>query len=226
MIPFILLTQPLLAAIPIAAPVVGPIAEPIASYALDDAGEFHGGGPYLRLSGGLVTTKSSDGPDESIDFNEGYLLAVGFGQRMSSGDQALNFDLELEAVWDKQEAGDQGPIEAVSDLAVLGGFLNGMLDFRLADRLSIYAGGGIGAAWVDVETNSNSINDFNSDNGPNFAWQAKAGLEWRTSQSVALFVGYRFLNIDDTQIEDGIGSSSFDLQTEQHTLEVGLRFGF
>jgi hypothetical protein len=38
-------------------------------------------------------------------------------------------------------------------------------------------------------------------------------------------VGYRFLNIDDAEIDDGLGDSSFDLETEQHVLEVGLIIG-
>lgn len=185
-----------------------------------------GGGPFIRLSAGLLTTESSSGPDEEIDFNEGYMLAVALGQRMSSGENPLNFDLELEGVWTDQDADDDGPIQAVRDVSAAGGFLNGVLDYRLGDRLSVYGGAGIGMAWLDVGTQSDAFNDFDEDEGPYLAWQAKAGLMWRTSPRVALHVGYRFLNIDDAEIDDDVGSASFDLETQQHVLEAGLRFGF
>lgn len=183
------------------------------------------GPTYLRINGGLVTTTSSDGPDEDIDFNEGYLVALAIGQRMSSGKNPLNFSLELEGLWTDQDADDDGPIQAIQDVTVIGAMLNGLFDFRLADRFSLYAGAGIGAAWMDVGTESDALNDFNDEDGPFLAWQAKAGLMWHTSANTALSLGYRFLNLDDNQIDDDIGSASFDLQTEQHTIELGLNFG-
>jgi opacity protein-like surface antigen len=185
-----------------------------------------GGGGYLRLNGGLVSTRSSDGPDEDVDFNQGYLLGLAIGQRMSSGDQPLNFDLELEAVWTDQDADDDGVLQAVTDVTTIGGFLNGTIDFRLAGRLSLYAAAGIGATWMDVGTESDSLHDFQDEDGPFLSWQAKAGLAWSMSDSMSLLFGYRFIDVDDNQIDDDVGSSDFELSTEQHVLELGLRFGF
>ena len=184
-----------------------------------------GGSTYFRFSGGIVTTESSDGPDEEIDFNEGYLLAFAIGQRTSSGDGPMNFDLELEAIWDQQDADDDGPIQAIDDLAVLGVLINGTLFFNLGERLSLYGGAGIGAAWLNVGTETNGINDFDDEDGPFLAWQARAGLQWAFGSGTALNFGYRFLNIDDAEIDDDVGAASFDLQTQQHVLELGLRFG-
>lgn len=180
---------------------------------------------YLRLNGGLVTTESSSGPDEDIDFDEGYLLAVSIGQRFGASDTGLGIGVELEGLWTDQDADDQGPLQAVSDVTVGAVLVNGMLDFRLADQISLYGGAGVGVAWVDVGTRSDSINDFSADDGPSLAWQAKAGVAWHVSDNTAVSLGYRFLNIDDSEIDDGIGSSSFDLETQQHVLEVGLIFG-
>ncbi len=191
-----------------------------------DDGSWHGGGSYLRLMGGLMTMADSDGPAEDIEFDEGYLLAAAFGQRLTDGDRPLNFDLELEGVWTDTDADSTGTLQAISDVSTLGAFLNGMVDLRLADRFSIYGGAGIGAAWMDVGTESDALNDFNDEDGPFLAWQAKAGVMWRTSQDIAIVLGYRFINVDDNEVDDGIGGASFDLQTEQHVIEVGLRFGF
>lgn len=191
---------------------------------LQDDGD-HFGGTFLRINGGLVTSENSDGPDEEIDFDEGFLVAVAIGQRMSSGDQPLNFDLEIEGLWTDQDANTDGPIEAVRDISVLGALLNGTVDFRLADRFSIYGGAGIGAAWLDIGTESDGLNSFDDEDGPFLAWQAKAGIMWRVSTNTAVLLGYRFLNIDDAEIDDDLGGASFDLETQQHVLELGLRFG-
>lgn len=178
-------------------------------------------GMFLRLTGGLVTTKSSNGPSEDIDFNEGWLVSLGVGQRIGQMVNGPGFSLELEGVYDDQDADDKGVLQAVDEVRVLGLLLNGIVDWRIAERLMLYAGGGIGAAWLDVDT----TNNFEDSDGPFLAWQLKAGVAWRFATSTAFHFGYRFMNIDDNEIDNGIGGSSFDLQTEQHVLEAGLIFG-
>lgn len=226
MFPLALLASTLIPATPdVAAPssAAAYFASPPLAVLQDDGDNF--GGTFLRINGGLVTSENSDGPDEEIDFDEGFLVAVAIGQRMSSGDQPLNFDLELEGLWTDQDADTDGPIEAVRDISVLGALLNGTVDFRLADRFSIYGGAGIGAAWLDIGTASDGLNSFDDEDGPFLAWQAKAGIMWRVSTNAAVLLGYRFLNIDDAEIDDDLGGASFDLETQQHVLELGLRFG-
>lgn len=188
--------------------------------------DWDGGDTYLRLNGGFMTVADSDGPSEDVEFDEGYLLAVGLGQRLTEGERTLNFDLELEGVWTDTDVDDSGAIQAIEDVSTIGVLLNGMLDVRLADRFSLYGGAGIGLAWMDVGTESDAVNDFEDEDGPFLAWQAKAGVMWRTSPEFAILLGYRFLNVDDNEIDDDLGGAEFDLETEQHILEAGLRFGF
>jgi opacity protein-like surface antigen len=190
--------------------------------AVVDAGE-HSSPWYLRINAGAVTTQSSDGPSQDIDFKEGWLAAAAIGERVTSGEGPVNFALEIEGVWTQQDADDS---DALDDVTTASAYLNGVFDFRLAERLSLYAGAGIGAAWMDVGTKSDSLHDFNDEDGPFLTWQLKAGLIWHLSPNLGLSVGYRFRNIDDNQIDNGIDNSSFDLKTEQHIAEVGLTFGW
>ena len=44
------------------------------------------------------------------------------------------------------------------------------------------------------------------------------------SDDVAWTLGYRFLNIDDAEIDDDLGGASFDLETQQHIFQLGVRF--
>jgi opacity protein-like surface antigen len=142
---------------------------------------------------------------------------------MTDGVGAVNFGLELEGVWTQQDA-DSNP--ALADITTIAAYLNGLFDFRLSDRFSLYAGAGIGAAWMDVGTMSDAVNDFDDEDGPFLSWQAKAGLMWQLSSNTGLTFGYRFINIDDNEIDNDADNSSFDLETEQHVLELGLQFGF
>jgi hypothetical protein len=34
------------------------------------------------------------------------------------------------------------------------------------------------------------------------------------------------MNVDDVEIDDDTGNEDFDLETQQHVIELGLTFGF
>lgn len=182
-------------------------------------------GWYVQLGIGLTTTEESSGPDEEIDFDEGYLVPVALGRRYGTNDGGnFSYDVEVEGIFSDQDADDRGPIQAVRDVTGASLLLNWIGDLALAEALSVYAGPGIGIGWLNVGTNSDSFNDFQDDDGPFLAWQIKAGVRWRTGPGTSLSLGYRFLNIDDADIDDNVGNASFDLETQQHALELGLRF--
>lgn len=191
----------------------------------DYAGVRGDNGLYFQGLFGLVTTSNSDGPDEEIDFDEGYQVAGAIGTRFGADDgNALAFDVELEVLWNDQDADNEGVLEAVSDVTVLAGLLNAIAEFALTERFALYLGAGIGAAGLDIGTESDALNDFDEDDGPFLAWDGKAGLRLWASDDVAWSVGYRYMNIDDAEIDDDVGGASFELQTEQHVIELAVRF--
>lgn len=187
-----------------------------------DAGR---GGLYLQIGGGLTTTIESDGPDEDLDFDEGFAIPVALGTRFGADDgNAAAFDVELEAIYTDQDADNQGVLEAVTDVTAIAGLVNGVGDFSVSEAISLYAGAGIGLAGLDIGTTSDSVNDFDEEDGPFLAWQLKGGLRFWATDNVSWSVGYRFLNIDDAEIDDDLGGADFDLETRQHVVELGLRF--
>lgn len=180
---------------------------------------------YWSLGASLVTTTSSDGPaDEDIDFDEGWGAQVAFGRRhYGELDNSLVFDLELEALYTDQEPDtDDGPLNDLNTAAIM---LNGLGAVALNEGAEIYFGGGLGLGWLDVGTRSDGLSSFDDEDGPFLAWQLRAGVRFDVSESTQLEVGYRFLNIDDAEIDDGVGDSDFDLATKQHSLGFGVRFG-
>jgi opacity protein-like surface antigen len=177
---------------------------------------------YLRLEVGAVRTTDFDDNGHDVEFDTGTLFGVAIGQRVNSWANKIAFDLELEGVWDTQNVNDNATFSALDRVNVGALFLNGVFDFPIAERMSLYAGAGIGAAWVDPDTQNN----FDADDGPFLAWQARAGLQWHFSGGTALDIGYRFMNIDDVELDqNGAVGSSFDLETTQQALELGLTFG-
>lgn len=198
-------------------------AEPLEPAPFYDSMHDAPGPWYLRVNAGGVTTTSSDGPGEDVDFDEGWLAAVAIGRRLTDGQGAVDFSLELEGVFTQQDTDDDTHVD---DVATIAPYLNGVFDFKLSDSFAIYAGAGVGAAWLNVGTKTDSLSDFDSEDGAFLTWQAKAGVKWHFSPNTALTLGYRFRNIDDVKITNDLDNSSFDLQTEQHVIELGLEFGF
>lgn len=184
-----------------------------------------GNGMYIQLGAGLTTTSEADGPGEEIDFDEGYAIPVAIGYRFGANDgNAVAFDLEFEGLWTDQDADDSGTLQAVTDVSVLAGLVNGLAEYAVSERFALYGGAGLGLAGMDVGTSSDALNDFDEEDGPFLAWQLKAGVRLWSTESTAWSLGYRFLNIDDAEIDDDIGGASFDLETEQHVVELGVRF--
>jgi len=181
-------------------------------------------GWYFQLGGGFVSTADSNGPGEEIDFEEGVGAILSVGHRFPHAGP-LAFDNELELIWTDQDVSDSGILKAVSDVNTLSALLNGVGDYSFTETFSLYGGAGLGFSFVDVGTRSDSLNDFDDEDGPLLTWQVKTGGRFQMSESTSFSVGYRFVNIDDHEIDDDIGGASFDLKTEQHILEIGYRFG-
>jgi opacity protein-like surface antigen len=179
---------------------------------------------YWSLGGSFVTTRSSDGPSEEIDFDEGWGAQVAFGHRhYGSEKRSLMFDLEVEGLYTDQEPDrDDGPFEDLNTAAIM---LNALGALPVGERAEVFFGGGLGLGWLDIGSSSDGLNSFDDEDGPFFAWQLRAGLRFDVAATTQLEVGYRFMNIDDAQIDDGIGDSDFDLETEQHSLGLSVRFG-
>jgi opacity protein-like surface antigen len=181
---------------------------------------------YLSVGASIVTTRPSDGPNEEIDFDEGWGLQAAFGRRVfGSPADTVMLDLEVEGLYTDQESDDDGANRPIDDLNTAGVLVNGLAAFQVAGETELFAGAGLGVAWLDVGTQSDSLSSFDDEDGPFLAWQLRTGIRFAVGETTAIEVGYRFLNIDDAEVDDGIGDSDFELETQQHSLGVNVRFG-
>ena len=180
---------------------------------------------YVQVGYQHVTTRSSDGPSEDVEFDEGFAVPLILGKRFSSNSyENLGFAIELEGIYSDQEAENDPVFDAVRDITAVNVLLNGVADYSFNERFGIYAGGGIGVSFLDVGNESDNLSEFEDEDGPFLSWQLKAGAIVQATESLGIDIGYRFLNIDDVELDDTNGNADFDLQIEQHMVGVGFRF--
>lgn len=180
---------------------------------------------YWSIGASVVTTRSADGPSEEIDFDEGWGLQLALGRRyFGATDDAMMLDVELEGLYTDQESDGSAALNPIGDLNTAALLLNGLVALQIAEETEVFVGGGVGLGWLDVGTQSDSLSSFSDEDGPFLAWQLRAGVRFGFGESTELELGYRLLNIDDAEIDDGIGDSDFTLETQQHSLGVTVRF--
>jgi opacity protein-like surface antigen len=181
---------------------------------------------YLSVGASVVTTRSADGPNDEIEFDEGWGLQLALGRRhFGATDDGMMLDLELESLYTSQDGDGSAATNPIGDLNVAAVLLNGLVALQIAEETELFIGGGLGVGWLDVGTASDSLASFSAEDGPFFAWQIRAGVRFGLGASTDLELGYRFLGIDDAEIDDRNGDSDFALETQQHSLGLSVRFG-
>lgn len=171
-------------------------------------------GPYARLNTGYSFGDSGIGSS--------WLIGGGLGWRFTPNIRAdLTVDYRPDFRQNTNFGIGPGPKTGLDNLTVMA---NGYYDFHLpmVQPLVPYIGAGIGIArnevdGVTVQTSGTAIAHLTGSQKNQFAWNAMAGVAYYFSPSLALDVGYRYLDAG----ESGYG-------VPLHTNEVlgSLRFGF
>jgi opacity protein-like surface antigen len=105
-----------------------------------------------------------------------------------------------------------------ADLDIVPLTFNVKLERLISGGLSVYAGGGLGASYVDAEIDSLSGDDDSADDWV-FTAQAFAGLAYHVNDSLELFGGGRWIYFEDPSFR------GVDLG-DDWLLEAGLRYHF
>jgi len=182
---------------------------------------------YVSLFGGGVwmPTVEADyyGYDYVSDPDFGYALGITVGTKVFD---YLRIEGELsgtinsiDEVYSEFEDDTYDIDGSISSVYLLG---NAWFDLDTGSGFTPYIGGGIGAAYVNVDL------DF-SDNldGYAFAYQLGAGVKVDVADNVALDLGYRYKAIPDiTVTEVGEDDDELDLDLSSHVVQAGLTFKF
>lgn len=96
----------------------------------------------------------------------------------------------------------------------------------MLEPLTLYAGGGVGAGWNDIET-SDTVNS-GSENSFDLAYQFMAGVGYAISDQTHLSLGWRFYDLGEieTDLDQGPNPGSFSADVSAHEFTTSLRFHF
>lgn len=170
---------------------------------------------------------SNDGIDGSVDFNDAFVAGGAVGYRFPWA------RLELNGSWrdyDVDQVNAPGFASGGSGNATaVIGFVNLFLDPDLGWPVRPFVGGGIGGAYLSVDTGDDAPIRIDDNTGA-FAWNVGGGLSVDVAQHVTLSVGYRFVSIAGTDFSSSVaGVDTGDLDVDDfrtHEVLVGLRYTF
>lgn len=175
-------------------------------------------GWYFGLNGGFLWMDDVDVGNVNLDFDTGWGAMGAMGYQFGNG-----FGLGLGAGYLRGEfesvSGYGHQLGVSADLHMVPLTVNGSYTLSLTDSLGLYFGGGLGAAWNELNADSIEgvgVNAKASDWG--FAWQARAGLGYEVSPGLVLNLGYRFINV-----AEGAGDSQ---DVTGHMAEAGFKVRF
>lgn len=200
-------------------------------------------GPYLAAFGGWNSVNSMseslgiNGTDpREIQFNNGYVVGGAVGTCVP-GWNWLRIEGELSYRRNSVKnvtVGGEGSIARSGHISALAVMANAWADFPVTSNVTVHAGGGIGAAHLNLNTNicgpgCNPPSALTVDGSDSvFAFQLGAGAAWHVMPSLAFTVDYRYFQAVDPKFNGtsnsfGVTSFTFGHDYQSHSVMVGLR---
>ncbi|MCG8590228.1 MAG: outer membrane beta-barrel protein [Proteobacteria bacterium] len=98
----------------------------------------------------------------------------------------------------------------------------------ILEPLSVYTGGGVGVAGIEIDTESFLVEGDVEEKL--FAWQVGTGLHYELTDHVAFTVGYRYLNLGKVEADlDGTAGEDrgeYSLDLSSHEIRTMLQVNF
>lgn len=194
---------------------------------------------YLKLNaGGVIFNKTKPkGADFKLKSNTGFTGEIGAGYYIMDN---LRTDLTIGTVASshlkKSKTYPDGDSFSVKNKpTIVSLLLNGYVDFVDLSMFKVFAGAGVGAAFVKEKINSKDIKDGVTDtfngttkNKTNFAYQLSLGTSFEVAQGVKAELVYSWRDYgktkNTTKTIDGDKVKFGGTRYKGHNLMAGLRF--
>lgn len=152
-----------------------------------------------------------------VEFDSGWVVFADVGYRFED-----NWRLELEAGWRENDIeclhngaacfpGDQGDVSQFSHM------VNLVKDFDVTERTALSLGIGVGGTLIDVDA------PFAHDSDWALAAQILVQLTHELTDRLDFVLTYRFMTSDEAEF-DLVGLNSLEIDNDNHSITVGLRF--
>jgi OmpA-OmpF porin, OOP family len=129
---------------------------------------------------------------------------------------------------DKVKAQGQS-VSGNGDATAAVGLFNVYLDPDLGVPVHPYLGGGIGGAYVKLDSGDDAPLRVDEEAGA-FAWNLAAGLSYDVTEHVTLSAGYRYLRFEGTDFSTSVaGVDTGDIHVDDvtsHEILTGMRYTF
>jgi outer membrane protein OmpA-like peptidoglycan-associated protein len=181
-------------------------------------------GFYLGAGLGANWTRDTDvtgtGTNVSADFDAGWAGALSAGWAYGNGVRS-----EIEFGYRSNDVDSlSGAAAGTGDASSWRGMVNLYYDFKTETPFTPYLGVGIGAARVSLDANPVGASRLD-DSDTAFAYQGIAGAAYRLNENAQIFADYRYFATTSLDFTTAAGTA-VDADYDNHTLMVGLRFGF
>lgn len=193
-------------------------------------GKWHNGGWVNSTLGG---------EEEDDTFTFGAALGVDMGYYYD-----LPVRVEAEYIYHGKAEFSQGPTTVLLQNGNVGSashsfkvkahslMANAFYDFQNDSLFTPYLGFGLGLAYLDTKYKANTFNGGSysgstSHDQVNFAWNVGGGVAYSFSDTMALDLGYRYLDLGEAKtgsITQGGFSGSNKIDYTAHQFSVGVRF--
>jgi opacity protein-like surface antigen len=165
--------------------------------------------------------------DGEVELKEAFVFGGALGYRFPWVRLELNGSYRK---FDTDEVKAQGQsVSGNGDASAVVGLFNAYLDPDLGVPVRPYLGGGVGGAYVKLDTGDDAPLGVDDEAGA-FAWDLAAGLSYDVTAHVALSAGYRYLRLEGTDFSAslaGVDTDDVDVDdVTSHEILVGLRYTF
>jgi len=99
------------------------------------------------------------------------------------------------------------------------------LDFPVADRLSLFTGGGLGIGVTDIDATDFVVFGKSRDD-TTFAWQVGGGFTVKATDWLAFDTSYRYIDLGQPDLNFRNGAGDYELELPSHDVVLGVRFNF
>jgi len=188
-------------------------------------------GFYLEGNLGYAIPDSVDasagGVDGEVDLKNAAVFGGALGYRFPWVRLEFNGSYRK---FDTDQVKAQGrSVSGNGDATAVVGLFNVYVDHDLGLGIHPYLGGGIGGAYVKLDTGDDTPLRVDDEAGA-FAWNLAAGLSYDVTDHVTLSAGYRYLRFEGTDFSAsvaGVDTGNVDVDdVTSHEILIGLRYTF
>ena len=180
-------------------------------------GYYIGGGAGISIP--EDSTLEGTGINAKLDLDHDVALQGMFGYAFGNG-----FRAEAEIGFRENDVGSIGGLSGSGTMGAVHTMINALYDINTGTKFVPYVGGGIGAAFLNLDAGAGAVN-FDNERDTVFAYQGILGVAYRFVEQADFYVDYRYMSTLDGSFRTTT-NVSVDTDYTDHRIMAGFRYYF